>query len=234
MTEAVAEQRMARPRRAARLLEALNDVEPIAVPSLRGVSHELAFAFAPALGFLLVASAEGARASTGASVFALTMTLMLGVSAVNHRASISESWRPRLRRLDHVAINLAVAGTWTAFALVLDPGAAPAAVTAIVWGGAILASLVTIAWVDVPGWIPTVITSVAAWSACVVLPDLGDALGAAGLGLVLLGGAAYTAGAVVYALRRPNPLPASVGYHEIFHALVVAGAACHYLALFGA
>ena len=234
MTEVVAQSRLASSGRAARLLAILNDVEPIAVPTLRGVSHEIAFAFAPALGLLLVASAEGRRASAGAAVFAVTMTLMLGVSAVNHRAVFPERWAPRLRRLDHVTVNLAVAGTWTAFALALDPGTAPGSVTAIVWGGALLASLVTIVRVDVPGWIPTLITSSAAWSAVMVLPELREALGANGFRLVLLGGVAYTAGAVLYALRRPNPFPAAVGYHEIFHALVVVGAACHYAALFSA
>lgn len=232
MTEAVAGTRQVpRSGRTARVLAAVTDVAPMPVPTLRGLSHEISFAFAPALGLLLVASAEGARASAGAAVFAVTMTLMLGVSAVNHRTEVPSLWLPRLRRLDHVTVNLFMAGTWTAFALVLGAGAMTSVVTAIVWGGAVAASVVTIAWVQVPGWIPAAIMTVAAWSAGFALPDLGAALGRGGLALVLLGASAYTAGAVVYALRRPNPRPASVGYHEIFHALVVAGVVCHYLAL---
>lgn len=232
MTEAVAGARqVARPGRAARAFAAVTDVEPMPVPSLRGLSHEISFAFAPALGLLLVVSAEGVRASAGAAVFAVTMTAMLGVSAVNHRAEVRSCWLPRLRRLDHVTVNLFMAGTWTAFALVLGSGALTSAVTAIVWGGAVVASLVTIAWVRVPGWIPAAIMTVAAWSAGFALPDLGAALAPGGLALVLLGASAYTAGAIVYAVRRPNPRPASIGYHEIFHALVVAGVVCHYLTL---
>lgn len=232
MTEAVAgTSRVDRAGRAARVLARVTYLEPMPVPRLRGLSHEISFAFAPALGLLLVAAAEGARASAAAAVFAVTMTLMLGVSAVNHRGEVPGHWLPRLRRLDHVSVNLFLAGTWTAFALVCGSGALASAVTGIVWGGAVAASLVTIAWVRAPGWIPATIMTVAAWSAGLALPDLGAALGRGGLALVLLGASSYTAGAVVYALRRPNPRPASVGYHEIFHALVVAGVVCHYLAL---
>jgi hemolysin III len=234
MTEVLADtRRVARSGRAARVLARVTYLEPMPVPRLRGLSHEISFAFAPAFGLLLVAAAEGARASAGAVVYAVTMTLMLGVSALNHRAAVPGCWLPRLRRLDHVTVNLFMAGTWTAFALVLGSGALTSRVTAVVWGGAVVASLVTIAWVRVPGWIPAAIMTAAAWSAGVALPDLGAALGPGGLALVLLGASAYMAGAVVYALRRPNPLPASFGYHEVFHALVVVGVVCHYLALAG-
>lgn len=210
------------------LVDAIEPSSP-PVPRLRGVSHEKAFAFAPALGLLLVASAEGARASAAAAVFATTMTLMLGVSAFNHRIPVTARWKPWLRRLDHTTVNLFLAGTWTSFALLVLSGTSLVALTAVVCAGAIVGSLVTCAWVDVPGWVPATIGLAAGWSAAFVLPDLGEAAGPAALGLFVAGGLLYTAGAIVYALGRPNPLPASVGYHEIFHALVVAGAACHYL-----
>ncbi len=230
MTEALLDTRpLAAPPRPHALAEVVE--LPAPVPRLRGVSHEKAFAFAPALGLLLVASAEGARAVVAASLFAATMTLMLGVSAVNHRAAVPSQYQPWLRRLDHTTVNLFLAGTWTSFALLVLSGPTKLALTAGVWGGAVAASLVTILWVQVPGWIPATIGLTVGWSVVVILPDLGAAVGPAGLGLFLLGGLFYTAGAVVYALRRPNPLSANVGYHEIFHALVLAGAACHYLTL---
>jgi hemolysin III len=231
VTEALLDSRtLAAPLRSEALAEIVDLRAP--VPRLRGVSHEKAFAFAPALGLLLVAAAENARDAEAASVFALTMMLMLGVSAVNHRAAVPPHWRPWLRRLDHMTINLFVGGTWTSFALLVQSGPAQLTLTAAVWGGAAAASLVTVLWVQVGGWIPATIALVVGWAgAVVVIPDLGAASGLAGLGLFLLGGLFYTAGAVVYALRRPNPLPATVGYHEIFHTLVLAGAACHYLAL---
>jgi hemolysin III len=200
-----------------------------APPRLRGVSHEKAFAFAPALALLLVASAEGPRATTAAAFFGVTMAAMLGASAANHRAVVSYCWLPWLRRLDHTAINLFLAGTWTSFALVLVSGTTRLALSAIVWGGAVAASLVTIVWVAVPGWIPATIGLATGWSAVVVIPDLAAAVGPVGAGLFLLGGLLYTAGAIAYALERPNPFPSTIGYHEIFHALVLAGATCHYL-----
>ena len=232
MTEAlVSERPLARPAPAPPSLALVDIVEPsdLPVPRLRGVSHEKAFAFAPALGLLLVASAEGARASTAAAVFATTMMLMLGVSAFNHRVPVTARWKPWLRRLDHTTVNLFLAGTWTSFALLVLSGSSLIALTAVVCFGAIVGSLVTVVWVEVPGWIPATIALVAGWSAALVLPALGESAGRDALGLFLVGGLLYSAGAIVYALERPNPLPASVGYHEIFHALVVAGAACHYL-----
>jgi hemolysin III len=231
VTEALLDSRpLAAPPRSHALAEVVELRAP--VPSLRGVSHEKASAFAPALGLLLVASAEGAREAGAASVFGATMMLMLGVSAVNHRAAAPPHWKPWLRRLDHTTVNLFLAGTWTSFALLLLSGPAQLALTAAVCGAAVASSLVTILWVQVPGWIPATIALVAGWSgAVVIIPDLEAASGLAGVGLFLLGGLFYTAGAVVYALRRPNPLPATVGYHEIFHAFVLAGAACHYVLL---
>jgi hemolysin III len=201
------------------------------VPRLRGVSHEKAFAFAPALGLLMVVSTEGGRDAVAASVFMGTLTLMLGVSAFNHRIAVSARWRPWLRRLDHTTVNLFLAGTWTSFALLLTSGARLVALTLVVCVGAILGSLVTIVWVHVPGWIPATIGLAAGWSAAFLLPDLGAAAGPMALGAFLVGGLFYTAGAIVYGLGKPNPFPSWVGYHEIFHALVVAGAACHYLTL---
>ncbi len=216
------------PQQALALVDA---VEPssLPVPRLRGVLHEKAFAFAPAFGLLLVASAEGARASAAAALFAVTMTLMLGVSAFNHRVAVTARWKPWLRRLDHTAVNLFLACTWMSFALLVLSGTGLIVFTAVVCFGAIAASLVTILWVDVRGWIPATIGLATGWSAAFMLPALGETAGLIALGLFVAGGLLYTAGAIVYALGRPNPLPRSVGYHEIFHALVVAGAALHYL-----
>ena len=201
-----------------------------AVPRLRGVSHEKAFAFAPALGLVLVLAAETPRALVAGALYGATLTAMLGVSAVNHRASLDSRWKPWLRRLDHTTVNLFLAGTWASFALLVLPGPTRLVLTVLVCAGALAASVVTLVWVDVPGWVPASIGLASGWSAALILPRLDEAAGAGAVGLFLAGGFLYTAGAVVYALRRPNPLPDSLGYHEIFHALVLGGAACHYLA----
>jgi hemolysin III len=234
MTAAVVQSPRALPAHApARLhpVEAVVEAPSPPVPRLRGVSHEKAFAFAPALGLLLVASAEGTRATSAAAVFAVTMTLMLGVSAANHRTDYDQRWFPLMRRLDHATVNLSVAGTWIAFAVLVLSGAVAVVLTVVVCLGALAASLVTAVWVDVKGWVPTTIGLAACSSTLLAAPDFAAALEPAALVLVAAGCAFHVAGAIVYALRRPNPLPATFAYHEIFHALVVAGAGCHYAAL---
>jgi hemolysin III len=205
------------------------DAEDRASPSWRGVLHEKAFAFSPALGVLLVASAAGGSAKVAAIVFAVTMTLMLGTSVLNHRTPLGERRQAWLRRADHAAIGLFMVGTWTSVGLVV-PGAARLVLTAFVGGGALAAALVTLAWVRVPGWIPAAIALAGAWSAAGAFPQVASAAGVAGTTLFGLGGLFYTAGAAVYSFRRPNVHPA-FGYHELFHALVLMGLACHYLML---
>lgn len=202
-----------------------------ALPSWRGVSHEKAFALSPALGLLLLSTASGGTAQVAAIVFAATMTMMLGASALNHRGTLDLRWQLRFRRADHTAINLYIAGTWTSVALVVLPGATRLVLIGAVWGAAFAVSVVTIAWLRMPGWLMAVVGLGAAWPAsAVVLSHLSSAVGSAGVALFVAGGVAYTVGGVAYALQRPNPHPA-FGYHEVFHALVLAGAACHYLTL---
>ena len=175
--------------------------------------------------------ANGRTAQIAAAVFGVTMTVMLGASALNHRAKLGPRWEYRFRRADHTAINLFVAGTWTSVALVVLPGETRLVLIAAVWGAALAASVVTLAWLRMPGWLIAVVGLVAAWpAACVVVLPLDSAAGTAGVALFLGGGVVYTVGAVAYALQRPSPHPA-FGYHEVFHALVLGGAACHYLTL---
>ena len=201
------------------------------VPAWRGVSHEKAFALSPALGLLLLLVANGKTAQIAAVVFGVTMTAMLGASALNHRAALGPRWEYRFRRADHTAINPFLAGTWTSIGVVVLPGATRVALIAAVWGAALAASVVTIAWLRMPGWLIALVGLVAAWpAASIVLFPLGAVAGTAAVALFICGGVVYTVGAVAYALQRPNPHPA-FGYHEVFHALVLGGAACHYLTL---
>jgi hemolysin III len=197
-------------------------------PRLRGVIHQYAFFVALALGIALVAGADPGRARTGAAVFAGCVAGMLGISALYHRVV----WPPRprlwMRRLDHAAIFLLIAGTYTPFALVTLDGAWRIAVLAVVWTGAAAAIVLKVAWVDAPRWVAAVVALALGWIGVVVVPQLHEDAGTVGLGLLALGGLLYTAGAVVYARRRPDPVPAIFGYHELFHALVVAAALCQY------
>ena len=200
------------------------------VPSWRGVSHEKAFALAPAMALLLACSADGAGAQLAALIFGTTMTAMLGVSAMNHRATVGLRWRPWLRRADHATINFFLAGTSTALAIVTLSNPARGGLIALVWLAAVVASLVTVLWVDVPGWIPASMALASGWSAAVTFLRAATLVDPAAVALFVLGGISYTCGALVYALRRPE-LHRSFGYHELFHALVLAGVVCHYLML---
>jgi hemolysin III len=199
-------------------------------PAWRGVSHEKAFGLAPALAILLVLSADGPRAQAAAILFAATMTGMLGASALNHRGSLDERWIPWIRRADHAAIYVFLAGTWTAVAVATLPGRTTALLATIVWGAALVAALASFAWVDAPGWTRAAFCFVLGWTSPAAFVNVAGEIGATGVSLFVLGGALYTAAAIVYALRRPGLTPA-FGYHELFHALVLAGVACHYVTL---
>jgi len=200
-------------------------------PRLRGVSHQYAFFAALAFGALLVAGASGASERTAAAVFAGSLAAMFGVSALYHRVT----WRPRtrrwMRRLDHAAIYLLIAGTYTPFGLLALSGAWQWTVLPIVWGGALAAIVLKLAWVDGPKWLSAALALALGWAGVVALPQLVEHAGWSGIALLGAGGVLYTVGAVVYAVRRPDPVPAVFGYHELFHALVIAAAACQYAAV---
>lgn len=197
-------------------------------PRLRGVSHQYAFFASLLLGIPLVATAPSASARFAAFTFAVSVAAMFGVSAVYHRVT----WRPRPRawmaRIDHAAIYLLIAGTYTPYALLALSGVWRVVVLALVWSGAAVAIVLKFAWVNAPKALAAALAVAIGWAGVVALPELVKELGAGATVLVLVGGALYTAGAVVYALRRPDPVPAVFGYHELFHALVVGGVACHY------
>lgn len=197
-------------------------------PRLRGVFHQYAFFVSIGLGAVLVAGASGASERLSAAVFASTVATMFGVSALYHRIMWAPTARRWMRRLDHAAIYLLIAGTYTPFALLALSGAWRWTILPIVWGGALAAIALKLVWIDAPTWLTAVVAVVLGWAGVVAVPQLWDHAGAAGVVLLGVGGILYTLGAVVYAARRPDPVPAVFGYHELFHALVIAAAACQY------
>jgi hemolysin III len=200
-------------------------------PLLRGVSHEVASAFALAGGVALVHGADGTRASLAAAVYGAALTAQFGVSALYHRPRWGDRARLVMRRLDHAAIFVLIAGTYTPVCLLLPgPGRA---LLAAVWAGAALGVALSVAWPTAPRALVAALCVALGWAVVPVLPALRSAIGAGGIALLLSGGAAYTAGAVIYAARRPDPFPRVFGYHEVFHALVIVAAACHYAAVAG-
>lgn len=196
-------------------------------PLLRGVSHEIAAGVALAAWVALALVAEPGRARLAANVYGASLFTLFLVSATYHRPA----WRPRarlvMRRLDHSAIFLLIAGTYTPFCLILPP-ATGERILAIVWVGAAAGVLQSILWVHAPKPLVVAIYVLLGWVIVPVLPSLRETLGGGAVALLAGGGAAYTVGAVVYATRRPDPFPRVFGYHEVFHALVIAAAACHF------
>jgi hemolysin III len=200
-------------------------------PRLRGVSHGYACIVSALLAVPLVLAAPTERARVAAAVFAGTVTAMFGASTLYHRIT----WRPGPRRwmarADHAAIYLLIAGTYTPYGLLVLDGAWQVAVLAVVWSGAAVAIVLKFAWVAAPKWLSALVGVALGWVGVVAFPELARELGLAATALVVLGGVLYTGGAVVYALRRPDPRPAVFGYHEVFHALVIGAAACQYAAV---
>ena len=197
-------------------------------PRLRGVSHRWAFFASLLAGVALVLAAPSGRAAGAAMVYASSVSALFGVSALYHEVTWSVPVRRRLRRLDHSMIFLLIAGTYTPFGLVL-PGRLALVVLTVVWSGALLGMALNMVWIDAPKWFSAVVYVALGWVAVVAFPALLSRLGVTATGLIVLGGVLYSVGAAVYALKRPDPVPEVFGYHEVFHALVIAAAVAHYL-----
>jgi len=197
-------------------------------PRLRGVSHQYAFVVASAAGAALILLAPTSRARLASLVYALALAALFGVSALYHRITWSPATRQRLRRLDHSMIFLLIAGTYTPISVLVLPGAFAAVVLATVW----VAALAGVAWQVVvgraPRWLSAALYLALGWVALATLPQLAALLAPTALALLAAGGVFYSVGAVIYALRRPDPWPRTFGYHEIFHALVILAAGAHF------
>ena len=209
----------------------IDGLPPSARPRFRGVLHQWAFVVSLATGALLVALASTPRARIGAAVYALSVSGLFGVSALYHRVAWSRRARPWIRRLDHSMIFVLIAGTYTPLCLAVLPGGWAAAVLTAVWAAAVVGILSRLAWLGAPTWLTVALYLTMGWMALPTTPALADHLGFAALALLLVGGALYTAGAVIYGTHRPDPAPAVFGYHEVFHALVIAAAAIQYVVI---
>ncbi len=199
-------------------------------PRVRGLSHQIAFFLVLPLGVALNFELHTPRGRVSAIVFAASVAAMFGASGLYHRVSWSPRRRRWMRRLDHADIYALIAGTYTPFGLLVLHGAWSVVVLAIVWSGAAAAVALKFLWVEAPTWLSALIGVGLGWVG-VVFPQLLARIGLGPSLLVLAGGLAYTAGAVIYALRRPDPFPTVFGYHELFHACVIVAVACQYAAV---
>jgi hemolysin III len=197
-------------------------------PRLRGRIHQFAFFVSVPAGALLIMLANGPAATAVATIYVVSLSAVLGSSAAYHRGTWSEAARRWMKRLDHSMIFVLIAASYTPVAALVLGGTWEVVLIAVVWAGAVVGITMKVARPDgLP--VPTAVLYMAlGWLAVVAFPQLLREMSPAQMILLVVGGLLYTAGAIVFASRRPDPRPATFGYHEIWHAFMVAAATCHY------
>lgn len=199
-------------------------------PLWRGWIHTGTLPLTIAGGILLIIFADGPVAKWASVVFMITSVLLFGHSALYHRFH----WGPRmavaLRRIDHANIFLLIAGTYTPLALTMLPPEKGILLLVLVWAGALLGICFRVFWVNAPRWLYVPLYVLLGWAAMMYIVDLVQA-NVAVMVLILVGGLFYSLGALVYGLKKPNPVPGVFGFHEVFHALTALAFLCHWTAV---
>jgi hemolysin III len=202
-------------------------------PLLRGLLHAYAFWVALVAGATLVALAPDATARVAALVYGAGLCALFAASGLYHRWRWNPRWRPLLRRIDHSTIFVFIAASYVPIALLVLSGGLRVAVLVAVAAGAIGGVALTVGWPAAPAWLDAAAYLALGWVAVVAAPDLVERLPGPPLALLVAGGLLYSAGAIVYATRRPDPWPRTFGFHEVFHTLVILAAAAHFTAIAG-
>jgi hemolysin III len=202
-----------------------------AKPLLRGWLHLVWFEASLVLGTLTLARAHGAVRIAALAIFEVSVSAMFGVSALYHRGDWTETWRRRLQRLDHAMIFLLIAGTATAAFLLATRGVFRISCLIVVWALTLTAGAIHMAWMGAPELLVGSTFVGLGWVGGLALPAVWLHSGVAAGALMLAGGLLYTAGALSYRRRRPDPYPSVFGYHEVFHVFVCAAATCQYIAI---
>jgi hemolysin III len=204
-------------------------------PRLRGRLHQYAFFVALVCGIVLssiAAGRPGLAPLVSCAVYSLTVCGLFGISALYHRRVWSERGYQIMRRLDHSMIFIFIAGTYTPFCVLLLTPAKATLMLGLIWGGALGGVALKTVWPHLPRWVGAPLYLALGWVAVAIMPDILHRGGVACLVLLAAGGVIYSAGAVFYALRRPNPWPTVFGHHEFFHACTLLAAICHHVAIY--
>lgn len=215
--------------RAASAVEAAGAL--VGKPRLRGVLHQWAFPFACVAGMILFAVAGPGLPRVASGVYALALAALFGVSALYHRVDWRPAARSWMRRLDHSMIFVFIAATYTPFALLALQGTVSRVVLIALWALALAGVGISLLWPGAPKAVRAFVYVGVGLLAAAPLPELAAAVGLGGIALLACGGILYICGAVVYATGRPDPNPTVFGYHEVFHSLVIAAAACQFAAV---
>ncbi len=205
------------------------ELSPPEKPTLRGVSHQFAFFVATAAAAALVVQSRSTTAAVAALIFGASLALLFGTSALYHRVQWQPVPRARMRRLDHAAIFILIAGGYTPlFALVPSSSGGHAALW-VIWIGAAAGAVKSVLWAHAPKWVTAALCVVLGWTVAGQVIDRAHAVGWLAIGMLIACGVIYSLGALVYALRRPDPFPRVFGYHEVFHAIVIVASVCLYV-----
>ena len=210
---------------------AIAEAPPVVRPALRGSMHRASVPVAIVLSIILVLRVDTAGQRVAMVVYGTCVTAMLAVSGTYHARRLAHRERRLLRRLDHTMILVATAGTYTAVIVLALDGTTRVVLLIVAWSFVVVGAAIRMLWLDAPALLIALVYLVAGWQILLDLPAYTSALDAAELTLLAVGGGLYSAGAVVYATKRPNPWPAVFGFHEVFHSFVVAAAACHWVAV---
>jgi hemolysin III len=201
-------------------------------PLLRGYFHQEAFFVAVGACCLLIAKSSHAVSYISSIVYSIGLMMLLGISALYHRHHWPPKQRAIMKRFDHSAIFILIAGTFTPLCLLALPVTHGEKLLMVVWAAALLGIIQSIFWVQAPKWVSALLYIIMGWLALPYLGELKLALGEVNLLLILLGGIVYTVGAFFYAFKRPNFIPLVFGYHELFHLFVVVAAALHFIVIY--
>jgi hemolysin III len=201
-------------------------------PLLRGHFHQAAFFIAIGACSMLIAKASRQETLIGSLVFSLSLMFLLGVSSLYHRINWGAEARTLMKKLDHVAIYVLIAGTFTPVAMLALPEEKGTTLLYLIWAAASVGVIQSLFFIHAPKWVSAILYVLVGYLILPYLPELSQSIGSLNVGLIVLGGLFYTIGACAYAFKRPNFSPAVFGYHEVFHILVVLGAVTHFLLVY--
>lgn len=201
-------------------------------PLLRGYIHQAGFVIALGACGLLITQSHGARALAANMVYSFSLMGLYGVSALYHTPLWGHRAYALMRCIDHAAIFCLIAGSATPICLLGIKGELGFELISLIWGVAILGMLITVFWSRGPKWVRALLYVSAGWLAFPYLPQIESSLGATNLWLLLAGGITYTLGAIVYACKRPDPIPHIFGYHEVFHLMVIIASGFHFVIIY--
>ena len=204
---------------------------PTQRPLLRGILHLGAFIAAIIGIVVMLLLAHNARGYVGAAIFGASLIVVYGTSASYHRIPWGRRMAEVMRRLDHAMIFFLIAGTYTPFCLMVLDDAWGISLLSVTAGIAGVGALTRLVWLNSPRWLAVLLYLATGWTALAAATQILQQLDAAPLGLLVLGGIAYSVGGIAYAAKRPDPWPRVFGYHEVFHSFTIMGSASHFVAV---